>query len=169
MIETTLAQNVKRIAELRAELLAHREASSRREREITNEMNECAKRLSLLNAGLDTQKVAIARAVIDVGDYSRRGEDGNGARLDAIDEIAKGGGRLWAETFGVKNYAHWCGQRSDHTYGYCPKHGSVVFGIGLLRTVRLRNPQTLTDAEIEAALYLLINLEQIQSLERSAA
>mgnify|MGYP001588256470 FL=1 len=30
---------------------------------------------------------------------------------------------------GVKNYAHFGDQREDHSYGMCPRHGSIVFEI----------------------------------------
>lgn len=37
---------------------------------------------------------------------------------------------LKAEYIGVKNYAHFGDQRSDHPYGYGPSHGYIVFSIG---------------------------------------
>lgn len=37
---------------------------------------------------------------------------------------------LKAEYFGIKNYAHFGDQRSDHRYGMGPTHGSIVFEIG---------------------------------------
>jgi hypothetical protein len=44
-----------------------------------------------------------------------------------------------------------------------PRHGHIIFSIGLKRDVRNRDPQLLTDEEREACVYLLTNLEQVQS------
>lgn len=38
--------------------------------------------------------------------------------------------------FGMKSYAHWTGQRSDHPYNYGPKHGMVTDRVGLQRPYR---------------------------------
>lgn len=50
---------------------------------------------------------------------------------DAICSIQTDGSMaLVSEYIGVKNYAHFGDQRSDHPYGYGPSHGSIVFSIG---------------------------------------
>ena len=53
------------------------------------------------------------------------------AIADVIRSIQVDGGKaLLSEYVGVKNYAHFGDQRSDHPYGYGPAHGSIVFSIG---------------------------------------
>jgi ligand-binding sensor protein len=44
---------------------------------------------------------------------------------------------LRGEYLGVKNYSGFGDQRSDHPYGYGPKHGHIVFSVG--RTVEARD------------------------------
>ena len=39
-------------------------------------------------------------------------------------------GALREERLGVKNYARFGDQRSDHPYGMGPRHGAIVFSIG---------------------------------------
>jgi hypothetical protein len=68
---------------------------------------------------------------------------------DAMIEISKGGGRLLTEYFGVKNYDHFEDQRENHAYGYGPKHGSIVFSVGLRREFQ----RQLTDQEISDVLF----------------
>ena len=31
---------------------------------------------------------------------------------------------------GIKNYASFGDQREDHSYGMCPRHGTIVFSVG---------------------------------------
>jgi hypothetical protein len=49
-----------------------------------------------------------------------------------------------------------------------PEHGHHVFRIGLTDPVRARDPQYLSEQEIDDALYLLHNLESIERLEAQA-
>ncbi len=63
-------------------------------------------------------------------------------------------------------YDRWYGQRSDHDYGMGPRHGSIIFRIGLVSDARHRE---LTSAERDAAVYYLMNLEAIQAAKVEAA
>lgn len=126
--------------------------------------------LARAEAGLDLDKIALAETVIYATDYARGGTDRNSARQDAIKQISTGEpispySDLRRHYFGTKNYDGWRGQREDHQYGYGPRHGSTCFEIGLLAEARKRD---LTDAEREAAVYYLVNLERVQAARVAA-
>lgn len=120
---------------------------------------------SVGRAGLNLEQVALAESVIYVrGLYSNSGEGGPSALNDAINDLAtERGASMRSGYFGTKGYAHWLGQREDCRYGYGPKHGSIVFEIGLVPEARRRE---LTDEEIEAAIYYLMNLSVIQQAQK---
>lgn len=59
------------------------------------------------------------------------GHPRNGLIEEAIAAIQKDPvAALRREYFGIKNYAGFGDQREDHSYGFGPKHGSIVFRIG---------------------------------------
>lgn len=110
----------------------------------------------------DVQAPAVA-CPIEVSGYTieellaNRGE-GIEALRDARLAIIRGGRSLLTRYIGMKRYDGFY-QREDHTYGYGPKHGSIVWRVGLTREVRERfyaDPDaTLTEDEQEVALALL--------------
>lgn len=128
---------------------------------------------ALIVGGIDLARAERGRAVIDV--YGRlndvrRGFDGNGAGVrnallsEAKADLALGGERISARYFGVKNYDGFGDQRTDCEYGMGPRHGSIVFSIGLTRALRdrIRTGPHLELEEIEDALYLLSALPAIE-------
>ena len=129
------------------------------------------RRLKMDEMGIDTHKVLLAEHIVYVTEYSKGGEERDSARTDAIHWFATHGPErvpyhdLRSQYFGTKSYDRWHGQRSDHSYGMGPRHGSIIFRIELLPEPRKR---TLTADEIEAAIYYLTNLERIQAAARSA-
>lgn len=149
-------------------LAAHLQASHNEEQRLRAELAKAQAAIAVSSAGIDLTQVAAAEVVVYVrGAYVEAGSDRATVVRDAIAEIATGekqGYRgLWFEAFGTKSYAQWHGQRCDNEYGYGPKHGSVIFQVGLRDSVRAREPQALTDAERNACVYYLTNLEQIQA------
>lgn len=153
--------------------LERHQSQSRKETARLQAAIRCADEAVLLGAaGLDLALVHLAESVLLLGGkYAAGGLDRESVVRDAIAQIATGekqGYRgLWEERFATKNYAHWTGQRSDAEYGCGPKHGSIVFSIGLCREVRQRDPRELTPAERDACVYYLTNIERIQR-ERSS-
>lgn len=130
------------------------------------EIAEATRQRNLLIEGLDAAKIELAEHVIYVsGDYGRAGQDRAGCREEAIQALLAGGGRLRTEYCGTKNYDGWRGQGSNHAYGMGPRHGSIVFAIGLQPHARARD---LGADEIDAAVYYLRNLERIQDASRKA-
>lgn len=158
---------------LTRELAVHLDTSKREESRIRFELSLAEQAIQVASQGIDLQLISVAESVIYVGgSYTNAGEDKRSVLDDAIAQIATGEkqsrSNLWSEYFGTKDYAHWHGQRSDHGYGYGPRHGSVIFSIGFKLPVRDRCPQELTEEERQACVYYLTNLERIQS-ERAKA
>lgn len=163
-----LAASVRTIAHLKSTIAsaekAHQDEMARLRAWLSNEQTFIAQN----EAGLDTDKIALAETILHVTDYRKGGQDRDSARQDAIlwFGTGKAGYRgLRHEFFGTKNYSGWSGQRCDCGYGMGPRHGSICFRIGLKEEARARD---LSDAEREAAIYYLINLERIQAARVAA-
>jgi hypothetical protein len=82
-----------------------------------------------MSAIIDLARCARARTILVVKG-SPHGEVRAKAIEDAITAFQLEGAQALREGFiGVKNYAHFGDQRSDHRYGYGPAHGVLVFTI----------------------------------------
>ena len=163
-----LIETVNLLAAARSEIETERKRHMEVMRHWQNEELRLQTIINQTEAGLDLAKISLAETVMYAGDYSRAGQDRDGARQDAIKWFA---GRqtttdLQHEYIGTKSYDRWYGQRCDCGYGMGPRHGSIIFEIGLRHDVRKRE---LTPEEREAAVYYLINLERIQSARAKAA
>lgn len=82
--------------------------------------------------------------------------------LDAIKDVAAGAPRLRERYFGRKFYEAF-DQREDHKYGFGPKHGTIVFRIGLTQAVldRLEEGGELTQEERDAVILYLTKLPKV--------
>lgn len=67
--------------------------------------------------------------------------------------------------FGCKNYDRWDNQRSDHPYGFGPKHGSTVFALGLKSEFCAKE---LTEEQRNACIYYLENLKKIDEQKKAS-
>jgi hypothetical protein len=162
---------------------AHLEAE-RRARELRDAINseksrhaaalvmlhtELAKALAVIStasSGLDPERVEHGLRVLELrGTYAQGGAERDWAIEAAIGDIIAGGRDLHTSYVGTKDYAHWRGQSITHEYGYGPKHGTVVFGIGLQPAYR----RQLTAGEQADAVYVLRNLPRIQAAQAQAA
>ncbi len=126
-------------------------------------------------AGLDESKILLAEHAIYVtGIYGPFGDDQaavNAAISDIADGCTKEGyGRLRSDGLGTKTYDRFSHQRCDCSYSCGPRHGSIVFQIGLKREVRgrLEGGGELTADEKDAAIYYLMNLKAILSAKEVA-
>lgn len=121
--------------------------------------------------GLDMPKINLALETLECRGELR--EHGRSELLDnrvrvteiAITEILKGGGKLWLEYYGTKDYSGFLDQFFSCRYGLVPSHGYSTFSVGLSRTVRQRKYKALTQTEIEACVYYLTNLPRLQEIE----
>jgi hypothetical protein len=171
-----LTEAAKTKFELQAELAAHIAASKQREAELRSGIEKASVVLASSASGIDHDKIALAKTVIYVrGLFEHGGRDRDSVIQDAIKQLSTGVaireifGDLWRVSFGTKNYAQWSGQRSDHDYGYGPKHGSICFAVGLTDSVRKEKKHSdLLPEEIEATVYYLTNIQRVQAAEEAA-
>lgn len=168
----TLTTAVREKDELERALAEHTRASEARTAELKREIGARALVLRTAGLGLDPDKLALARKIVVVrGSFARAGDDRLSVVHDAIRQLATGVPirpvytDLWRCAFGTKSYDRWHGQRCDCEYGMGPRHGSVIFSVGLTQAARSKSHSDLTGAEIEAAIYYLTNLERVQSAE----
>jgi hypothetical protein len=151
-----------RVHNLRCDIAAEQERQTAAMTKLQSELAEAGKAAALTGDGVDPERVARARAVLSV-----KGSPVNSKRMavvrDALDDLASGGHRLAQRQMGTKDYAAWSDQREDHNYGYGPKHGSMVFQIGLANPKELLTPE-----QTEDALGFLMNLQRVMDLESQA-
>jgi len=142
------------------------DAEKKRHDEIMHTLNkalsEAQLKISVGNAGYDVGLVNLSKSVMRVGVYARGGDDKASVIRDAINDILTGGKALQHGYFGTKSYDRWHGQRSDHPYGTCPRHGSIIFAVSFINDARTRS---LTPEEVHATVYYLNNVEKIQAAE----
>lgn len=176
MTEASLTTAVRELHALNAELAQHRESAAKRDAELMRSIADRRRVLEMSADGIDMAKVDLAKTVVFVrGVYAKGGTERASVIADAVKQIATGApirehyGDLWRVAFGTKSYDRWDGQRCDCEYGYGPRHGSIIFQVGLTDAVRKsRKHADLTAAEIEAAVYYLTNVERVQAAEARA-
>lgn len=135
------------------------------EKGLRAEIAEARRQRQMAAADLDLARIQLGEHIVMtynrpwrwIGQEERYAEHPSSERVacvrDAIRELATdGGGRLHERSFGTKDYDRFADQREDHSYGMGPKHGHIVFSVGLQPEARGRE---LTPEEIEAAIYLL--------------
>lgn len=132
---------------------------------INSEISTISKHLSITNVGLDLEMVNRGMLVIEFGE-TKGIDERNKCVNDAISDLAGGAKKLNERYFGTKDYAHWNDQREDHEYGYGPKHGSIVFRVGLRREYLRKE---LTPEDIECAIYCLLNINKINEQIKQVA
>jgi hypothetical protein len=126
-------------------------------------LKELSERTALLSIGVDVGRMDRALKVLWVEGDPTKVVQGNGfspyaakARSDALAYakrlLAESPATLQGRYIGVKNYSGFGDQREDHQYGMGPRHGDIVFRIGLTHEAR---EQGLTPEEVEDALYFL--------------
>ena len=139
---------------------------------LTADMDAVKKHIGVASVGLDADKIAVGRTVLNVrGLYARAGDDrAQALRAATTDLVLSGGIVLSREYFATKSYDRWHGQYVTCEYGMCPRHGSIIFEIGMSPDCRkrLRDGGCLTEVETEAAVYLLTVLPQLQDAEAAA-
>ena len=158
---------------LRRELSDHVNSAKATTTDYRRRIAACEREIGLNAAGFDQTKIDLAKTIIEAGDYASGGDERQSCVDDAIRQFVLGKPahsylNLWTRYFGTKNYDRWIGQREDHQYGYCPKHGSTVFRIGLKPEVRAFPQSELTPEQVESCVYYLTHLACIQEIEKSA-
>ena len=169
----SLTETVRELTVIRSELAAHLETSAATTSRLKGDIARLETSLAYASDGLNEDKIALARAVINIrGRFVDGGEKRESVRRDAINQLAAGepGARdLWQVYFGTKSYDRWHGQRTDCEYGMGPTHGSIIFAVEVTPEARKRGQADLTPEEVEAAIYYLVNLERVQAAEKVGA
>lgn len=145
--------------EIKSMSIRHKEEKNK----IDNELQHINKEIALHCASLDPEKIHLAESLIRIeGLKWRKSGDCPNAIKDAINDIVDGCVKIRREYFGCKNYDRWTCQRNDSQYGYGPRHGSIVFRIGLKNTNK-----DFSEDELEAMIYYLRNLDIIAELDNN--
>lgn len=147
---------------VRERIKAHDETATAERKRLEKALSDVQHNIGCAKAGLDLGRIESGLSIINVrGSYSRGGQDRGSVIRDAVDWFATGKCAAYrgldAADFGTKNYDRWSGQRSDHEWGG-PRHGSIVFAIGLKDRKR-----DLTEDERADAIYFLLNIEAWES------
>ena len=134
-------------------------------RDLESRIKETQRKINETWAGLDTGKIDLAETFFDFEGDPRKYPESEKAIADARKAIAASDQPLQERYIGLKNYSSWIGQREDHEYGYGPRHGSIVFRIGVKN--KWRGKPLSKDAR-EAALYYLHAWPQIAEARAKA-
>lgn len=158
MTQETLVTLLARENACRQRIKEHDEAATAERKRLEKALDDVRNQIGCAKAGLDQARLDHALQIIRVGgSYARGGTDRGSVIRDAIDWLATGKCSAYRgldqADFGTKNYDSWAGQRSDHEWGG-PRHGSIVFQIGLTQRKR-----ELTEQERADAIYFLLNIE----------
>ena len=117
-------------------------------------LTEMDRRMDQYLSGLDLRRATLAEALLAI-----EGQCSSESRIHtvhlAIRDLASGAPHLRRGYYGVKQYAHFGDQEIHGDYGMGPKHGQIVFSVGLKPEARGRD---LTAEETDACLYYLGNL-----------
>lgn len=142
---------------------------------IDGDIWKTSSEIDLSLKGINVELIAQAEAVMYVsGLFSQAGSDRARCLSQAIDAVAARGEALLHVYFGTKVYDRWHGQDVQCTYGMVPRHGRIIFEIGLKAAVRARAKQPdfdgmpLTEEEADACVYYLSHLQQIQERREAA-
>lgn len=117
--------------------------------EVDREIAEAKHHLELVEAGLAPEMIETAEKIIFISGDTKMAA--GGALEDAINDVAAGFDKLRKECIGAKRYDRFH-QRCDVEYGFGPKHGTIVFAVGMTDECR---GQSFTPEEIEACVRYL--------------
>lgn len=136
---------------------------------------------ALTGAGVDLDRLRRGLRVVEIEAYGDWLKDRNGGYPDQVRsggraamieeakrDLAAGAPHMRSAYFGIKNYAHFGDQRADGKYHLGPKHGNIVFRIGLT-SARRQNATLLSPEEIEDAIYTLVNLHVLAEARKGIA
>ncbi|BDH62343.1 hypothetical protein MTP04_24730 [Lysinibacillus sp. PLM2] len=125
----------------------------RKNNELTKKINDYKRLKELSLNNFDLNKITIAESLLEFSrGFNRKN---NGPIRHAIDDIVNDFRCLRKEYFGTKDYSGFVNQEVQCTYGYGPRHGYVVFSVGLKNGVRQKE---FTDEEKDACIYYLNHL-----------
>lgn len=128
-------------------------------------VGELSAKMNMAKAGIDTQKVDAGLKVLAI---KGKASSADSIISLAIDDLAAGCPHMKKKYFGIKVYSGFGEQREHHEYGYSPRHGSIVFSIGLTNSA-LRDLAEGKEIDTESAIYLLLNWKEVAAAKVEAA
>lgn len=162
-VPSTPAEIIKKKESLKNGLVQMREVFEKVERSTLDEIAELDRYLAAAADGVTPNQLALARGLVYIRGDLPKGVEAR-ARREQVARAARDlaephGGELRIRYHGTKNYAQWTDQDESHHYGYGPKHGTIVFEVGIrhaFREYRQDAPRTpLPEAERQAAIVVL--------------
>lgn len=178
--ETNLIELERAVAAARSSIAQEKARHAKTLAGLETQLKAALTKAAISNAGLDLSLIQQAEQVIyvrgdadkvvpnDEGRYSNSRKQGIEDVIAWLiaDENTVTSVELQKRTMSVKNYACFGDQRCDSEYGMGPRHGTIVFEIGLRPEARGR---ALTDDERNACIYYLRNIVRIQTAKSEAA
>lgn len=148
------------IAGLRGAQVEEGQRHAARERALAAGLEQALSKRATAMQGLLPEMRELAEIVLAI--RGRVSDSAEGALEAACTAIAGGGGPLFKSFIGAKRYEGFH-QRSDHPYGYGPKHGSIVFAVEFKPEIRRAGFLTMEQAEA-AVRWLLAEKAHAESL-----
>lgn len=159
-----LTEIAREIKETRESLARAKDEFKRFSDSANDKLQELESLMGMARAGIDTEKVERGLEVISVkGKADKSGQ----VITKAINDLAVGCPHMKSEFFGVKVYSGFGEQFCDCSYGYGPRHGSIVFSVGLTESAikRIRDGASI---DTDSAIYVLLNWNQIAAAKEVA-
>lgn len=159
----TFQQIILKQNELKTELTSLKKEYETKFNNLDREISELERLKEIAVTGVDVDKVKNAEEVIRLEGKIGYYDEGKFIKYpkrvdainDAINDIASGCKKIRNEYFGVKDYSGFGDQRSNCEYGYSPRHGSIVFKVGLKSDRKIE----LTEEMINDCIYYLENIK----------
>jgi len=109
--------------------------------------------------GINSNRIDNAKRFIYIVGLKNYGRGETRLCIDElISDIVNDNYKILKEYYGCKNYEGFICQRSDHPYGYGPRHGYIVFSIEATQDFR-RGEITPNEKDKNDILYMLENVK----------
>lgn len=127
------------LVEIETSIVNLREAKKNMQAHYEQKMKETQASIAVLErqkalklSDFDTSKIEVAEAILEI-----KGSQFDVTVVrDAIQDVLQGTPHMATMYFGSKDYDCFSHQRSDHNYFMGPRHGTIVYSIGLKKPYR---------------------------------
>lgn len=142
----------------------------RNKKRIEGDIQTVVERIKMqVDHGLDVTKIETAENILEVYGLKHFGAgETAGVVHDAIKWFSGQDlgpyKNLRRGYYGCKDYDRWHCQRSDCDYGMSPRHGHIVFSIGLKCE---KANHVFTTEEKDACIYFLMNIQHVQKVKET--
>lgn len=141
------------------EILAMRDDLKKKEEPLLTRIKDLKRLKEMDLTGLDNKRTLEAENILIIRQREALYKDDQWAISEAIKDILNDFNNLKTSYIGTKNYDGWNHQGVNWTeYGYGPRHGSIVFSIGMKESAR-KVKFMFNDYQKSCCIYLLENLK----------